>query len=136
MKAKARVDTITLEAPRAPGQACCVLPNALRLSDAKSQELAQLFKALADPARLQILDLLSQQAGQICACDFEGVVGLPDDETGRRPKQPTISHHLKVLREVGLVGSEKRGQWVYYFVDREQLAHLKDLLQSLCCPPG
>ncbi len=135
MKTKSRVETIELEAPRVPGQACCISPKALRLSDAKSQDLAQLFKALADPARLQILDLLSQQAGQICACDFEGLVGVPDGETGERPKQPTISHHLKVLREAGLIDCEKRGPWVYYFVDRARLARLKDVLLTLCCPP-
>lgn len=105
-----------------------VLP---RLADAQAQAAATLLKALADPARLQILDVLSQYPGLVCVCDLEGVVGLPDPATGQRPRQPTISHHLKVLRLAGLVRYEKRGQWAYYAVIREQVEAARALLAGL-----
>jgi ArsR family transcriptional regulator len=127
---KRSTDTITLEPPRVTGQGCCVPGVAPRLGDANAARVAALLKALADPARLQILDVLSQHAGEVCACDLEGVVGLPG-EAGRRPKQPTISHHLKVLREAGLIDGRKRGLWTYYFVCRERLAEIKTLLDLL-----
>ena len=115
-----------------PGQACCGDRGiASRLSDEKAKDIAGLLKALADPARLQILDILSQYGGQVCACDFEGLVGLPDKKTGERPKQPTISHHLRVLRKAGLIGGQKRGLWIYYFVHRERLAQAQQLLDTL-----
>src|SRR3712207_3077086 len=95
---------------------CCgVRVVAPRLADERAKQAAELFKALADPARLQILDVLARQGREVCVCDLEGIVGLPDAR-GHRPKQPTISHHLRVLRDAGLVGYEKRGQWAYYFV--------------------
>jgi ArsR family transcriptional regulator len=116
----------------APEEAdCCrqaVLP---RLSDGEVQAAAALLKALADPARLHILDVLSQHDRLVCVCDLEGIVGLPDPQSGQRPKQPTISHHLKVLRLAGLVDYEKRGQWAYYAVCRERLAEARALLALL-----
>ena len=123
-------ETIILEPRRQTGQSCCatVLP---RLSDEAAKTAADLLKALADPTRLQILDILVQHTGLVCVCDFEGVVGLPDQQTGQRPKQPTISHHLRVLREAGLVGYEKQGVWAYYFVHRERLAEARSLLDML-----
>ncbi len=123
--------TLLLEPKRQFGQGCCqaVIP---RLSDEEAGYAAVLLKALADPTRLQILDILSQHTGKVCVCDFEGVVGLPDPETGQRPKQPTISHHLRVLRDAGLVGYEKQGQWAYYFVRRDRLADVQCLLNGLC----
>jgi ArsR family transcriptional regulator len=122
-------DTIVLEPMRQLGQGCCqpVLP---RLGDDEASTAAALLKALADPARLQILDVLSQHTGHVCVCDLEGAVGLPDAQ-GQRPKQPTISHHLRVLRDAGLVGYEKRGQWAYYFVHRDRLADVQGLLDRL-----
>lgn len=127
----ATTGTIILEAQRQPGSACCDGPVAPRLSDEGARTAADLLKALADPARLQILDVLGQHTGYVCVCDLEGVVGLPDPQTGQRPKQPTISHHLKVLREAGLVDYEKRGLWAYYFVRRERLAEAYSLLARL-----
>jgi ArsR family transcriptional regulator len=102
-----------------------------RLSDSEAQAAAALLKALADPARLQILDVLAQHDRLVCVCDLAGVVGLPDPQTGQRPRQPTISHHLKVLRNVGLVDYEKRGQWAYYAVCRERLAEARSLIALL-----
>jgi ArsR family transcriptional regulator, arsenate/arsenite/antimonite-responsive transcriptional repressor len=121
---------ITIEPKRQPGQGCCepVLP---RLTDGAAASAAELLRALADPTRLQIIDILLQRGGMVCVCDFEGVVGLPDPRTGQRPKQPTISHHLKVLREAGLVGYEKQGLWSYYFVRAERLNDLRALVDRL-----
>jgi ArsR family transcriptional regulator len=127
-------DTIIIEPQRRPGQACCEPGLSPRLSDEAAIAATDLLKALADPARLQILDILSQHAGAVCVCDLEGVVGLPDKQTGQRPRQPTISHHLKVLRDARLVGYEKRGLWAYYFVRRERLAEAQDLLDRLRRP--
>jgi ArsR family transcriptional regulator, arsenate/arsenite/antimonite-responsive transcriptional repressor len=121
-------EPIILEPKRQTGQSCCE-PVAPRLSDQAAKAAADLLKALADPARLQILDILVQRSGLVCVCDFEGVVGLPDPQTGQRPKQPTISHHLRVLRDAGLVGYEKQGLWAYYFVRRERLAEIQTLLK-------
>lgn len=109
---------------------CSPVPLLPRLDDAQASHVAVLLKALADPTRLQILDVLAQQTSDVCVCDLEGVVGLPDDN-GNRPKQPTISHHLRVLREAGLVGYEKRGQWAYYFVQSERLHEVRGLLGIL-----
>ncbi|MFD3442252.1 metalloregulator ArsR/SmtB family transcription factor [Streptomyces sp. NPDC058685] len=85
-------------------------------------ELARMFKALADPVRLRLLSLIaSHEGGEVCVCDLIG----PFDVS-----QPTISHHLKVLREAGLVGSERRGTWVYYWVLPAALARLSSLLRA------
>jgi ArsR family transcriptional regulator len=124
-----KVTSLQLQAETSLG--CCGPVVQPQLSDEGAQQAAELFKALADPARLQILDVLSQHAGDVCACDFEGMVGLPDAATGQRPKQPTISHHLKVLRAAGLVESEKRGLWVYYFIRPERLPIVKTVLALL-----
>lgn len=123
-------ETIILEPRRQTGQNCCtsVMP---RLDDEQAKAAADLLKALADPTRLQILDILVQHTGKVCVCDFEGVVGLPDPQTGQRPKQPTISHHLRVLREAGLVGYEKQGVWAYYYVQWERLAEIRTLMDML-----
>lgn len=115
---------------------CCEGGVALRIAEEDVADAAALFKALGDPARLQILDILSQRGGEVCACDFEGVVGVPDAETGTRPKQPTISHHLRVLRETGLIDGEKRGTWVYYTVCHARLAGALALLQALVADAG
>lgn len=130
-KAPVDQDLIQLEEPRGPGQCCGFPRKALRLDDKRSARLALLFKALGDPARLQILDILAQRAGEVCVCDFEGTVGRPDEATGERPKQPTVSHHLRVLRESGLIASHKRGQWVYYFLREESLEEVRNCLELI-----
>ena len=90
------------------------------LSEADATELARGFAALADPARLRVLSLLaSAEAGEVCACDLVGPVGR---------SQPTVSHHLKVLLNAGLLERERRGSWVYYRVIPEALQHLSHLL--------
>jgi ArsR family transcriptional regulator, arsenate/arsenite/antimonite-responsive transcriptional repressor len=122
---------ITIEPRRPLGQACCaprVLPH---LDEHAARDAATLFKALSDPTRLQILDILAQHTGHVCVCDFEGVVGVPDETTGKRLGQSTISHHLKILRDAGVVGYTKQGQWAYYFVHRNQLERAQAILAAL-----
>ena len=91
----------------APRVACCTPDAALRFSPADAERLAALFKALSHPVRVQIVDLLSRYAGQACVCDVEAQFDL---------SQPTISHHLRTLREAGVLGVEQRGLWAYYYV--------------------
>jgi ArsR family transcriptional regulator len=83
-------------------------------------ELSRLFKAMGDPVRLRLLSLIaSHEGGEACVCDLSDVFEL----TG-----PTISHHLKVLREAGLISGERRGTWVYYRVHPEALGRLSAVL--------
>jgi ArsR family transcriptional regulator len=89
---------------------CCAVLEAPNLTSRQAESLADRLKAVADPTRLGILDLLAQQPEPVCVCDL----------TPRFPQnQPTISHHLKLLRDAGLVGTEKRGIWSYYWATEE-----------------
>lgn len=100
--------------------ACCepLLKSPLAVEDAAT--LAKAFKALADPARLRLLSLVAARpGGEACNCELIEPLGL---------SQPTVSHHLKVLHDAGLLAREKRGQWVFYRVVTEQLAALRDAL--------
>jgi ArsR family transcriptional regulator len=115
--------TLLVEDGAQAGPACCgVLPPTLRLSPEEADELAAMFKALGHPVRLQIVDTLSRYAGQVCVCDIEGQFDL---------SQPTISHHLKILRQAGLVAAEQRGLWAYYYLRPAATCKLRSLLQSL-----
>jgi len=106
--------------------ACCSPMVREPLDAAHAVDLARMFKALSDPVRLRLLSLIaSHEGGEACVCDLTG----PFDVS-----QPTISHHLKVLREAGLVGSERRGTWVYYWVMPGALARLSSLLQIAPAP--
>ncbi len=92
---------------RPKGEVCCepfVLPDVGR---AQAERMAVLAKALGDPIRIQLLDVLRKHAGEVCVCEL-----VPLFDVG----QPTVSHHLKVLRDAGLVASERRGLWAYYHV--------------------
>jgi ArsR family transcriptional regulator len=83
--------------------------------------LAQMFKALGDPVRLRLLSLIASSAGgEACVCDISSTFDL---------SQPTISHHLKVLRAAGILDSERRGSWVYYRAIPEALQQLSTILQ-------
>ncbi len=103
---------------------CCAPIQPLRLDEAHAIDLAAVFKAIGNPVRLQMLDILSRQSGQVCVCDIESHFDL---------SQPTISHHLRVLRQVGLVDSEQRGTWVYYFVRADTMNTLRAFLRDFCC---
>jgi ArsR family transcriptional regulator len=101
---------------------CCALEPLVRepLSTAQATEMATKFKALSDPVRLRLLSsVASHTGGEACVCDIS---------PGIEVSQPTISHHLKVLRDAGLLTSERRASWVYYAVVPEVLASLSSLL--------
>jgi len=100
---------------------CCRPLSAAPIDDETAVDLARGFKALGDPVRLRLLSLIASfPGGEACVCDLTGAFDL----TG-----PTISHHLKVLRESGLVRSERRGTWVYYAAVPERLEALSTLLR-------
>lgn len=99
---------------------CWLTVSEAPLGEADATELAHSFAALADPARLRILSLLaSAAAGEVCACDLVEPVGR---------SQPTVSHHLKVLSEAGLIVGDKRGRWVWYRAVPGRLAQLRSTL--------
>jgi ArsR family transcriptional regulator len=99
---------------------CCAPLRREPLDADASTTLAEAFKALADPVRLQLLNLIATaETGEACACDLVEPVGK---------SQPTVSHHLKVLREAGLVQSQKRGTWVWYSVVPSRLDELRRVL--------
>jgi ArsR family transcriptional regulator len=92
---------------RAAGERCCepvVYPDVERQ---QAERMAVLAKAIADPVRLQLVDVLRKHAGKVCVCELVPLFDL---------SQPTVSHHLKVLRDAGIVDSERQGLWVYYYV--------------------
>ncbi|WP_277068955.1 ArsR/SmtB family transcription factor [Saccharomonospora viridis] len=106
--------------PLAAMDACCSPLVRAPLTQEQAVELSRLFKAMADPVRLRLLSLIASHAGgEVCVCDLTDAFDL----TG-----PTISHHLKVLRESGLITGERRGTWVYYRVRPEVLARLSAVL--------
>jgi ArsR family transcriptional regulator, arsenate/arsenite/antimonite-responsive transcriptional repressor len=99
---------------------CCEPLASAPLSAEGAEQLAGVLKALADPARLRLLSLIqARDGGEACVCDLVEPVGL---------SQPTVSHHLKVLHDAGLLDREKRGVWVWYRVRPEALRALTDLL--------
>ena len=92
---------------RAKGERCCepvVYPDVER---AQALRMAEVAKALGDPIRLQLVDVLRKHAGKVCVCELVPLFEI---------SQPTLSHHLKKLRDAGLVDSERRGLWAYYYV--------------------
>ena len=101
---------------------CCAPLAREPLTAEQSVDLSRLFKAMADPVRLRLLSLIASHAGgEACVCDLTDAFDLT---------APTISHHLKVLRESGLITGDRRGTWVYYRVHPEVLARLSTVLQS------
>src|SRR4051794_28797546 len=99
---------------------CCPGVLQTRLKAADAEHLAAAFKVLSDPARVRLLSLIAAQAdGEACVCNLIAPLGLG---------QPTVSHHLKVMHEAGLLERERRGTWVYYRVVPEALTRLRDAL--------
>ena len=106
--------------------ACCAPLGASALDEDEAQATAELFKALADPARVRIVNLLATSTGPVCACELYEPLGLA---------QPTVSHHLKKLVDAGLLEREQRGKWAYFSLERdavEKLAAVADL-KGVCC---
>src|SRR5919205_347768 len=106
---------LTPKTKRPAGEPCCapvVYPDVQR---EQAQRMAAVAKALGDPVRLTLLDVLRRHAGKVCVCELVPLFDL---------SQPTISHHLKVLRDAGLVDSERRGLWAYYYVLPDALKEL------------
>lgn len=101
---------------------CCPPVLESPLDDTDAQRLARVFKAVADPARLRLLSLIAAQPdGEACNCDLIAPLGLT---------QPTVSHHLRILHDAGLLSRDRRGQWVYYGIVPERLAALRTALSS------
>ena len=106
----------------AAGQDACMQPALIGdpIGEDAAAELAQVFKALGDPVRLRLVSLIgARQGGEVCVCDLTSAFALT---------QPTISHHLKVLREAGLIDSKRRGTWVYYRLVPAALERMAELL--------
>ena len=103
---------------RSRGDRCCDL-SAPRLSAALAESVAADFDILAHPIRIRLLDMLAADGGKVCVCDLEERMPV---------KQPTVSHHLRLLREAGLIEWEKRGLWSYYFINQDALRALRSRL--------
>ena len=106
--------------------ACCVPLTAPALDEDEAIATAQLFKALGDPARVRIVNLVATTDEPVCACELYEPLGL---------SQPTVSHHLKTLVEAGLLDREQRGKWAYFSLSRDavdKLAAVTDL-KGACC---
>jgi ArsR family transcriptional regulator len=106
--------------------ACCAPLGAPALEEAAATATAELFKALGDPTRVRIVNLLATSSEPICACELYEPLGL---------SQPTVSHHLKKLTAAGLLEREQRGKWAYFSLRRdavEKLAAVADL-KGVCC---
>ncbi len=101
---------------------CASIFTELRLSAEQAGSIAALSKALGHPVRVQIVDVLRRYGGEVCVCDIERHFDLT---------QPTISHHLRVLREAGVIEGEQRGLWIYYRTVPEAVAPLAELLSHL-----
>uniref|UniRef100_A0AAU2V641 Metalloregulator ArsR/SmtB family transcription factor n=1 Tax=Streptomyces sp. NBC_00003 TaxID=2903608 RepID=A0AAU2V641_9ACTN len=104
----------------ADAAACCPTLLTAPLGEEEAVELAKVFKALGDPVRLRLLSMIaSRDGGEICVCDLTPAFDL---------SQPTISHHLKLLRQAGLIDCERRGTWVYYWLLPETTDKLAGIL--------
>jgi ArsR family transcriptional regulator, arsenate/arsenite/antimonite-responsive transcriptional repressor len=103
-------------------EACAIPLVREPIDEAAAAGLAQVFKALADPVRLRLVSLIgAHQGGEVCVCELTEAFDLT---------QPTISHHLKVLREAGIIDSERRGTWVYYRLEAAALERMGALLTA------
>lgn len=109
-------------------ESCCPPVVGARLGGEEAERLAAALRVVADPTRLRLLSLLAScEAEEACVCDLTDPVGL---------SQPTVSHHLKVLYEAGIVDREKRGRWVYYRLNAEPLELLRRALDPSAMTEG
>ncbi|MFW5418302.1 helix-turn-helix transcriptional regulator [Nocardiopsis sp. CNT-189] len=112
--------------PRGAAADCCPGLLAGPLDEGEAAELARVFKALGDPVRLRLLSMIaSRDGGEVCVCDLTPAFDLA---------QPTVSHHLRLLREAGLIASERRGTWVYYRLLPEATDRLAAILTRRTAP--
>jgi ArsR family transcriptional regulator len=103
-------------------ESCCSSVLAAPLDATEAAQLAVGFTALADPVRLRVLSILAAAPmGEVCVCDFVAPLGK---------SQPTVSHHLKILSEAGLVHGDRRGKWVWYSIDRQRLGTLRAAIDA------
>ncbi len=105
---------------RPAGEPCCEPVVYPEIERAQAERMAAVAKALGDPIRMQLVDVLRKHAGKVCVCELVPLFDL---------SQPTISHHLKVLRNAGIVGSERQGLWAYYFVHPDAVEELSAWLR-------
>lgn len=112
---------IDQETPAVQTMSCCAPAITVTLSDAEAAQLADALSLLAHPIRLRLLAILARNAGHVCVCDLEAALPV---------KQPTVSHHLRLLRDGGLIEGERRGQWIYYAVRQEALATVQLLIDQ------
>ncbi len=103
---------LTPKTKRAAGDPCCAPVVYPDIDRDRATRMAEVAKALGDPIRLQLVDVLRRHAGQVCVCELVPLFDI---------SQPTLSHHLKKLRDAGIVDSERRGLWAYYYVLPEAL---------------
>jgi ArsR family transcriptional regulator, arsenate/arsenite/antimonite-responsive transcriptional repressor len=106
---------------RRPGERCCNPELTAVLDIGEAEELTSDLEVLAHPIRLRLIALLAGSDVPVCVCDLEAAVSV---------KQPTVSHHLKLLRAAGLVESEKHGLWAYYHVRRDELARMRRRIEG------
>jgi ArsR family transcriptional regulator len=107
-------------APLLSMPACCSPLDTEGMTDAEAEGTAAVFKALADPARVKIVNLLARSPEPACVCELTPVLRLA---------QPTVSHHLRKLVEAGLLQREQRGTWAYYSLDRDAVARAAGILE-------
>lgn len=104
---------------RPVGEPCCEPVAVPAISSEQAEAIARVAKVLSDPIRVQLIDVLSAHAGEVCVCELVPLFDV---------SQPTLSHHLRKLRDAGVVGMEKRGLWSYYYVHPESLKAIKQWL--------
>ena len=112
--------TLAPKQKRPPGEPCCVPVAYPDVKRGEAERIAEIAKALGDPIRLQLVDVLRKNAGKVCVCELVPLFDV---------SQPTLSHHLKKLREAGIVDSERRGLWAYYYVKPEAIKELAQWLK-------
>jgi ArsR family transcriptional regulator len=115
MREECWMATATAADPTTTTAVCCAPLGGPSLSDDQAEATARRFKALADPHRVRIVNLLATSPEPVCVCEFTGLLGL---------SQPTVSHHLKKLVRAGLLDREQRGTWAYYSLRRDALGGL------------
>jgi ArsR family transcriptional regulator, arsenate/arsenite/antimonite-responsive transcriptional repressor len=116
-----RKTAVPIQADRRRGERCCDPSAKPTVRTADAERLTADLTILAHPIRLLLLDVLLHNEGRVCVCDLEAAVPV---------KQPTVSHHLRLLRAAGLVTSERDGLWAYYRVRREALAALRGRIEG------